>query len=241
MKYEVSGWAALSVNLLTTFGQKFHIDILDGYGLSETSLVACFNSLMQAQKPGTVGPTIDLCQVKIVDDQGKPVANGENGEILIKGSNVMKGYYKREDATRDVLINGWFHTGDIGTLDDDGFLTIVDRKYDMIIRAGYNVYPREIEEVLYSHPNIIEAAVVGIPDEVKGEEIMAVVVLKENTQLSHDELEAFCREHLAAYKVPRKSMQLDSLPKSATGKIMKRSIKINLQSRWDFHKQFSAL
>ena len=225
LKYAVSGGAALPVEILKEFKKRFGINILEGYGLSETSPVACFNSLLQEQKPGTVGPAIDLCDVKIVGDNDQEVALGEKGEIVIRGTNVMKGYYKRAEATREVLFDGWFHTGDVGTMDEDGFVTIVDRKKDMIIRGGYNVYPREVEEVLYTHPDITEAAVIGIADDVHGEEVMAVVALKENSQLNHDELEQYCRQHIAAYKVPRKSLVMDALPKGPTGKIMKRLIK----------------
>ncbi|WP_455204343.1 long-chain-fatty-acid--CoA ligase [Kaarinaea lacus] len=228
LKYAVSGGAALPVEVLTQFKQRYDIHILEGYGLSETSPVTCFNTLMREQKPGTVGPAIDLCEVRIVDDTSRQVAVGETGEIVIRGTNIMKGYYKREDATRDVIINGWFHTGDIGRVDDDGFVTIVDRKKDMIIRGGFNVYPREVEEVLYTHESIAEAAVIGVPDEVHGEEVVAVVALKPTVQLTHEQLEQFCRQHLAAYKVPRKTIVMDSLPKGATGKILKREIKATL-------------
>lgn len=229
LKHAVSGGAALPVEVLKTFKDRFDINILEGYGLSETSPVACFNSLIQKQKPGTVGPAVDLCDVKILDEQGNESPLGQKGEIVINGTNVMKGYYKHEDATREVLVNGWLHTGDIGIMDEDGFITIVDRIKDMIIRGGYNVYPREVEEILYTHPSIVEAAVIGIPDEVHGEEVVAVIATKENCQIDHDELDKFCRKHLAAYKIPRKLVVLDTLPKGPTGKIMKRLIKEQLQ------------
>lgn len=225
LKYAVSGGAALPVEVLNQFKQRFGINILEGYGLSETSPVACFNTLMKPQKPGTVGPAIDLCEVKIVDESGNEVPTGEIGEIVIRGTNIMKGYYKHDDATRDVLINGWFHSSDIGKVDEEGYVSIVDRKKEMIIRGGYNIYPREVEEIVYQHENVIEAAVVGVPDEVHGEEVVAVVALKPGTDLDHDQLEQFCRKHLAAYKVPRKTIIMQSLPKGPTGKILKRVIK----------------
>ena len=193
--------------------------------MSETSPIACFNSLLTGCKPGTVGPAIDLCEVKIADPEGNSVPVGERGEVVVKGTNIMKGYYKNPDATAEVLKNGWFHTGDVGIMDEDGYVSIVDRIKEMIIRGGYNIYPREVEEVLFAHPDITEAAVVGQPDAAHGEEVVAVYVLKEGRTLTHETLEQYCREHLAAYKVPRKSIVLESLPKGPTGKILKRVIK----------------
>lgn len=222
LKCAVSGGAALPVEVLKQFHGRFGIEIQEGYGLSETSPVACFNMLHRGCRPGTVGPAIDLCEVKIVDDGGEAVPHGEPGEVVIKGTNVMKGYYKRPTETDEVLRNGWFHTGDIGTCDSDGYISIVDRKKEMIIRGGFNVYPREIEEVLYKHPDITEAAVIGIPSDVHGEEVVAIVALKNGASLDHGTLEAYCREHLAAYKIPRKSFAVDELPKGPTGKILKR-------------------
>lgn len=225
LNYAVSGGAALPVDVLDQFKQKYAIDILEGYGLSETSPVACFNNLVSGCKPGTVGPAIDLCEVKAVDDNNNKVAVGERGEIAIKGTNVMKGYYKKAKETREVLKDGWFYTGDIGIISEDGYVSIVDRKKEMILRGGYNIYPREIEEVLYAHPDITEAAVIGVPDAQHGEDVMAIYVLCQGAELEHDALEKYCREHLAAYKVPRKSQVVESLPKGPTGKILKRVIK----------------
>lgn len=231
LQYAISGGAALPLEVLNQFKQRFGINILEGYGLSETSPVACFNTLMKPQKPGTVGPAIDLCEVKIVDEANNEVPSGDIGEIVIRGTNVMKGYYKRDDATRDVLINNWFHTGDIGKVDEEGYVSIVDRKKEMIIRGGFNVYPREVEEVVYQHESVIEVAIVGMPDKVLGEEVVAVIALKSGKELDHDQLEQFCREHLAAYKVPRKTIIMESLPKGPTGKILKRVIKERITNR----------
>ncbi|WP_455223404.1 long-chain-fatty-acid--CoA ligase [Kaarinaea lacus] len=228
LKYAVSGGAALPVEVLNQFRDRFSINIQEGYGLSETSPVACFNTLLKPQKPGTVGPAVDLCEVKIVDESEKEVPVGELGEVIIRGTNIMKRYYKRNDATRDVIINGWFHTGDLGKVDEDGYVSIVDRKKEMIIRGGFNVYPREVEEVIYQHDSIAEVAIVGVPDEVHGEEVVAVVALKPGKQLVHAQLEQFCREHLAAYKIPRRTIIMESLPKGPTGKILKRLIKEQL-------------
>ena len=225
LRCAVSGGAPLPEEVLKQFRERFGIEIQEGYGLSETSPVACFNMLIKGCRPGTVGPAIDLCEVKVVDEKRNEVPTGERGEVVIKGTNVMKGYYKRPEDTAEVLHEGWFHTGDIGTLDEDGYVRIVDRKKEMIIRGGFNVYPREIEEMLYKHPDINEAAVIGIPDKTHGEEIVAILALKEGVSLASDQLEKYCREHLAAYKVPRKSYVLDTLPKGPTGKILKRVLK----------------
>ncbi|MGD8573302.1 MAG: long-chain fatty acid--CoA ligase, partial [Gammaproteobacteria bacterium] len=229
LKCAVSGGAPLPAQILEKFREKFGIEIQEGYGLSETSPVACFNMLHKGCRPGTVGPAVDLCEVKIVDKHKRELPRGERGEVIIRGTNVMKGYYKRPADTAQVLINGWFYTGDIGTMDTDGYVSIVDRKKEMIIRGGYNVYPREVEEVLYRHPDVAEAAVIGIADTVHGEEVVAVVAPKPGASLDHQQLENYCREHLASYKVPRKSFIRDELPKGPTGKILKRVLKDEYQ------------
>ena len=229
LKYAISGGAPLPLEALEQFKVRFDINILEGYGLSETSPVACFNNLLRPQKAGTVGPAIDLCEVKIVNEENKDLAQGEVGEILIRGSNIMKRYYKQPEATNESIRNGWFYTGDLGTLDEDGFVTIVDRKKDMIINGGLNVYPREVEEIIYQHESIAEAAVVGFPDPVQGEEVVAVVALKPGCELYQNELAHHCRKHLASYKVPRKTVIMDSLPKGPTGKILKREIKAQIE------------
>ncbi len=162
--------------------------------------------------------------MKVVDDDGQDVAQGEPGEILIKGHNVMNGYWKREDATAETIVDGWLHTGDIGKVDEDGYFFIVDRKKEMIIRGGYNVYPREIEEVLYEHPDVREAAVLGIPSDEYGEEVAAAVALKDGASTSPDELRAYVKDQVAGYKYPRKVWLVDELPKGPTGKILKREI-----------------
>ena len=177
------------------------------------------------RKPGSIGTPIEGVEMKVVDEQGGDVEQGEVGEIVIKGHNVMKGYWNKEDATKEVLDDdGWFRTGDMAYMDDDGYFFIVDRKKDMIIRGGYNVYPREIEEVLYEHPAVSEAAVIGIPDDSKGEEVGAAVVLKEGEDVDADELRAHVKERVAGYKYPRKIWFPDELPKGPTGKILKREI-----------------
>jgi long-chain acyl-CoA synthetase len=198
---------------------------MEGYGLSETAPVASFNHLDRPVKPGSIGTPIWGVEMRVVDLEGRPVAQGELGEIVIRGHNVMKGYYKRPEATAESIRNGWFHTGDLAKLDEDGYFFILDRVKDMIIRGGFNVYPREIEEILYGHPAIAEAAVIGVPDATMGEEIRAVVALKPGQEATEQALIDYCKERMASYKYPRSVHFRDSLPKTATGKILKRELK----------------
>jgi long-chain acyl-CoA synthetase len=198
--------------------------VLEGYGLSETSPVASFNHPDRERKAGSIGTPIRGCEMKVVDDDGNEVAQGEIGEILIKGDNVMKGYWRHPDATAEAIKDGWFATGDMARVDEDGYFFIVDRKKELIIRGGYNIYPREVEEVLYEHPAVREAAVVGVPHEELGEEVGAAVALKEGQQVEAEELSAFVKDRLAAYKYPRRIWFVDELPKGPTGKILKREI-----------------
>ena len=198
--------------------------ILEGYGLSETSPVASFNHPDRERKPGSIGTPIEGVEMKVVDDEGGEVAQGEVGEIVIRGHNVMKGYWGRPDATAETLVDGWLHTGDMALIDEDGYFFIVDRKKDMIIRGGYNIYPREVEEVLYEHPAVREAAVLGVPHDEYGEEVAAAVTLKDGASASSEELRQFVKEQVAAYKYPRHIWFVDELPKGPTGKILKREI-----------------
>src|SRR3954451_24632653 len=221
----ISGGSAMPVEVMRSFEEAFDCVILEGYGLSETSPVASFNHPGRERKPGSIGTPIAGVEMKLVDDDGAEVAQGGVGEIVIRGHNVMKGYWNRPDATAAVMRDGWFASGDMATVDSDGYFFIVDRKKDMIIRGGYNVYPREIEEVLYEHPAVSEAAVVGVPDDSLGEEVAAVVVLKTSAEASADEIRAYVKERVAAYKYPRKIWFSDALPKGPTGKILKREIK----------------
>jgi len=219
-----SGGASLPVEVLRGFEDCFGCKVLEGYGLSETSPVASFNHPDRERKPGSIGTPIKGCEMKVVDDDRNDVAQGEIGEILIKGDNVMKGYWGHPDATAESIKDGWFATGDMARIDEDGYFFIVDRKKDLIIRGGYNVYPREVEEVLYEHPAVREAAVVGVPHDDLGEEIGAAVALKDGESVEADELRDFVKEQLAAYKYPRKIWFVDELPKGPTGKILKREI-----------------
>jgi long-chain acyl-CoA synthetase len=223
----MSGGAAIPVELIRGFEEKFGCAILEGYGLSETSPVASFNHPDRERKPGSIGTPIEGVEMQVWDDDGNEVPQGEVGEIAIRGHNVMKGYWERPEANEEAIDDeGWFRTGDMATVDEDGYFFIVDRKKDMIIRGGYNVYPREIEEVLYEHPAIQEAAVVGVPDESLGEEVGAAVVLKQGESVDADEIKTYVREQVAAYKYPRKIWFEDDLPKGPTGKILKREIEV---------------
>jgi long-chain acyl-CoA synthetase len=222
----VSGGAAMPVEILRGFEAAFGCKVLEGYGLSETCAMATFNRPDRERKPGSIGLPVAGVEIRLVDEQDRDVAAGEVGELVIRSPHVMKGYFGRDDATADAMRGGWFHTGDMATVDDEGYYYIVDRKKDMIIRGGYNVYPREIEEVLYEHPAVREAAVIGVPHESLGEEVAAVVALKPGTAAEADELQAFAKERVAAYKYPRRIFLVDDLPKGPTGKILKRDISL---------------
>ena len=221
----MSGGAPLPEEVMRSFEAKFGIEIYEGYGLSETSPVASFNMPGRPRKIGSIGYPVFGVEMCILDEQDQPVPDGERGEICIRGHNVMKGYLGRPDATAEALRGGWFHSGDIGIRDEDGAYRIVDRKKDMILRGGFNVYPREVEEVLYGHDAVVEAAVIGVPHESHGEEVKAVVVTKPDSGVTADELRAWCKERLAAYKYPRIVELSDELPKGPTGKILKRELK----------------
>jgi long-chain acyl-CoA synthetase len=221
-----SGGASMPVEVMRAFDEKYNVNILEGYGLSETSPVACFNVLDRPKKPGSIGLPLDYVEFRLVDDKNQVVTEpGVPGELLIKGPNVMKGYYKKPEANRAAFSDGWFHTGDVATVDEDGYYYIVDRKKDMVIRGGFNVYPREVEEVLYQHPVIAEAAVIGVPHKSHGEEVKAIVAFKPGKTATPDELIAYCKEHLAAYKYPRIVEIRESLPKGPTGKILKKELR----------------
>ncbi len=222
----LSGGAAMPAETMRSFEEAFNCKILEGYGLSETSPVASFNHPDRERKPGSIGTPIKGVEMKVVDDDGNEVEQGEVGEIVIRGHNVMKGYWNRADATSESIKDGWFHTGDMAKVDEDGYFFIVDRKKDLIIRGGYNVYPREVEEVLYEHPAIQEAAVIGVPHGELGEEVGAAVVLKSGEELDADEVKKYVKEQVAAYKYPRAVWFLDELPKGPTGKILKREIEV---------------
>jgi long-chain acyl-CoA synthetase len=229
----ITGGASMPVEVLRGFEEAFGAIVLEGYGLSETSPVACSNHPDRERKPGSIGTPIEGVEMQVVDEDDNPVEQGEVGEIVIRGHNIMKGYWQRPEATEEVMRSGWFHSGDMARVDEDGYFYIVDRKKDLIIRGGYNVYPREVEEVLYEHPKIREAAVVGVPHDEWGEEIGAAVVLHEGEELGAEEVSAYVKERIAAYKYPRVVWFLDELPKGPTGKILKREIAVPAAARPD--------
>ena len=226
LRVAVSGGASLPVEILKEVRRRFGVQILEGYGLSETSPVATFSDPYREPRPGSIGVPVWGVELRLVDERGDPIEGAnEIGEIAIRGHNVMRGYYNRPDATAEVLRDGWFRTGDLARRDGDGFYYIVDRAKDMIIRAGFNVYPREVEEVLMTHEAVSLAAVVGVPHAENGEEIKAFVILNDGASVTEDELIAWSREQMAAYKYPRLVEFTTSLPMTATGKLLKRELK----------------
>jgi long-chain acyl-CoA synthetase len=221
----ISGGAAMPVEILRGFEEKFGCTILEGYGLSETSPVASFNHPDKVRKPGSIGTPVVGVEMRLVGNDGADVPVGEVGEIAIRGHNVMRGYWGRPEATAEAIPDGWFRTGDLARIDEDGYYFIVDRKKELIIRGGYNVYPREIEEVLHEHPAVAEAAVIGIPHDSLGEEVGAAVALKPGAAATSEELRAFTKERVAAYKYPRHVWLVAELPKGPTGKILRREVR----------------
>lgn len=225
VRIAVSGGAALPEEVHNRFRERYGITILEGYGLSETSPVASFTVEGAEVRVGSIGKPIWGVEMRIMRDDGGMAEPGEAGEIVIRGHNVMKQYHNNPQATRSAIIDGWFHTGDVGKCDEDGYFYIIDRKKDLIIRGGMNIYPREIEEVLYRHPKVREASVVGVPDAARGEEVKAFVAPREGETITPEEVLAFLREKMARYKWPREVEIMEELPKGPTGKILKRELK----------------
>ncbi len=225
LRYIASGAAALPVRVMETFESLAGVPISEGYGLSEASPVVTTNAAGPVVKPGTVGPAIPGMEVKVVDENGAEVPHGTPGELICRGANVMKGYWNQPQATADALQEGWLHTGDIAIEDDDGYFSIVDRKKDMINVSGFNVYPREVEEVLFRHPAIADAAVVQYPDPYQGESVMAYVVLKQGESATEQEIIEFCRGEIATFKAPRRVVFRSELPKNNTGKVLRRELR----------------
>jgi len=220
-----SGGAAISGQVLRTFEERFGAPVVEGYGLTETSAVGTFNPIVGVRKQGSAGCATPLMEVRIIDLDGREVPAGVDGEICLRGPAIMAGYWNRPEATAEVLdAEGWFRTGDIGRLDEDGYLFIIDRMKDLILHGGYNVYPREVEEVLYEIPGVREAAVIGTPDEKYGQQVTAVIARTPGSDLDAAEVERVTREKLAAYKIPRIVEFVDELPKGPSGKILKRAI-----------------
>jgi long-chain acyl-CoA synthetase len=226
LRVAVSGGAPIPSEVLDEFERRFGVVILEGYGMSETASTTTFNVSAQDRRPYSVGRPIWGVEVEVWDDRGVPVSPGREhvGELMVRGVNVMRGYHGDPEATEQAFTRGWFHTGDLGYRDEDGFFFVVDRKKDLIIRGGYNVYPREVEDVLYTHPAVAEAAVVGIPDHRLGQAVKAFVALRPGHTVTDDELMHYAKERLAAYKCPQAVEFRAALPKNAAGKIVKREL-----------------
>lgn len=224
LRFCICGAAPMPVEVFNAFEKKYKAFILEGFGLSEGTCASSINPLDGKRKIGSIGLPLKGQEMRIFDDKDGELPPGKVGEIVVRGRNVMKGYYRNPQATADALKNGWLHTGDLGYVDDEGYFYIVGRKKEMIIRGGENIYPKEAEEVLYKHPAILEAAVVGIPDKIWGEEVMAFIILKEGAALTVEEVIAYCRQRLADFKCPRKVEFAKAFPKTATGKIQKNKI-----------------
>jgi long-chain acyl-CoA synthetase len=227
IRYCITGSAPMPVEVLRKFEELTGGVIIEGYGLTESSPVTHCNPLNGPRKPGSIGIALPDTDCRIVDlDLGTvEKVQGEEGELLVKGPQVMRGYWKMPEETAATLRDGWLHTGDIATMDADGYVSIVDRKKDMIIAGGYNIYPREVDEVLYEHPKVLDAVTVGVPDPYRGETVKAFVVVKPGEQVSDQEIIAFCKSRLAAYKVPRHIEFRDVLPKTAVGKILRKELR----------------
>ena len=224
LRYCFSAAATMPVEVARRWHDAFGLAVHEGYGLTETSPFAAYNH-EYAHRPGSIGTPVENVEMKVVGPDDRAVPPGEWGEICIRGPNVMLGYFNRPAESAEALRGGWFHTGDVGYRDDDGFFYLVDRVKDMINCAGFKVWPREVEEVLYTHPAVKECAVVGLPDEVKGESVAAFIVPAGGVPVDAEQIEAFCRERMAAYKVPRRIALVDAVPKSPTGKILKRVLR----------------
>lgn len=230
LRVGISGASSLPIEIIKGIEEKFNIPILEGYGLSETCPVVTFSHLYKERKPGSIGTPIWGVEVEIFDKDNNALPAGEVGELVIRGHNVMKGYYNKPEATAEAFAGTtWFHTGDLGKKDDDGYFYIVDRVKDMIIRGGYNVYPREIEEVLLTHPDISLATVIGVPHDSHGEEIAAYIVLNPGSKTTEEEIIAWGKEQMAAYKYPRIVSFRESLPMTATGKILKKDLRAEVE------------
>lgn len=226
LRFAMCGSAPVPAEVMRRFEERFNCPVVEGYGLSESTCRSTFNPPDARRRPGSCGLPIGN-EMRVVNEEDAEVADGELGEIVLRGENIFKGYFKNAEATERAFRGGWFHTSDVGYRDRDGFFHIVDRKSDMIIRAGENVYPREIDELLYAHPAVAEAAAVGVPDELYGEEVAAYVVLKEGQDVTEDELKQYCQSRLADYKCPKTIRFTEALPKGPTGKVLKRELTKN--------------
>jgi long-chain acyl-CoA synthetase len=221
-RFALCGSAPVPVEVLKTFESLFKVPVIEGYGLSESTCRATFNPI-DDRRAGSVGKPIGN-EVRIFDENNQQVGAHQVGEIVLRGPNIMKSYYRNATATQEAFLSGWFHTGDLGYRDEDGFFYVVDRKSELIIRAGENIYPREIDEVLYQHPKVKDAATIGVPHELYGEEVKSFVVPREGEEITQQEIIEFCRERLADFKCPKTVEFVEDIPKGPTGKLLKREL-----------------
>ena len=230
VKFGICGAAPMPVETFRRFEETFGVKIVEGYGLTEGTVASSINPVHGKRKVGSIGTPLPGQEMKILDDDGNELPQGETGELCVRGGNVMKGYLRKPEANAETLRNGWLHTGDMACMDEDGYFYIVDRKKEMIIRGGENIYPKEIDNLLYSHPKILEAAVVGVPDEIMGEEVKAYVVPRPGETMTEEDVRRFCKENLASFKVPRHVEFIEQLPKNIIGKTLKKHLKDRHQS-----------
>ena len=223
LRFAMCGSAPVPAEVMKKFEETFNCPVIEGYGLSESTCRSTFNPPDERRRAGSCGMSIGN-EMRVVDDDDREVPDGELGEIVLRGENILKGYFKNPDANERAFRGGWFHTGDVGYRDKEGFFYIVDRKSDMIIRGGENIYPREIDEVLYEHPAVSAAATIGVPDPLYGEEVAAFIVLKNGTQVTEEELITYCKSRLADYKCPKTVRFVEDIPKGPTGKLLKRDL-----------------
>jgi long-chain acyl-CoA synthetase len=230
VKFGICGAAPMPVDTFRKFEETFGIKIIEGYGLTEGTVASAINPVAGKRKIGSIGKPLPGQEIKILDDDGNELPPGDVGELCVGGGNVMKGYLRKPEANAETLRDGWLRTGDMAYMDDEGYFFIVDRKKEMIIRGGENIYPKEIDNLLFSHPKILEAAVVGVPDEIMGEEVKAYIVVKPGETMTDEDVRQFCKKNLASFKVPRYVEFIDELPKNIIGKTLKKHLKKQHQS-----------
>jgi long-chain acyl-CoA synthetase len=231
LKYVLCSGDALKPDTLRAFEDQFHVPVLEGYGLTEASPMVSFNNPRQVRKAGSIGHPLPGVDMKIIDEHHSEIRPGQVGEIIVQGPNVMKGYLKMDEATNEVIKDGWLYTGDLARLDEDGYASIVVRKKNVILKSGFSVYPREVENILKAHPKVEEAVVVGIPDPLLGEEIYSAIQLKGNETGSSDDMITYSKDNLATYKCPKAIYFMDTIPKGPTGRILRDEVRTFISNK----------